>query len=281
MIRSIVLGLAFWFVGLPCAVASAREPDGQITFYTYYLKEQRTVRYRDDGRILPEGLKQIERIFRSRDSDALMPVDIRLLDLLDRIEDHFGVRQVEVISGYRSQAFNKELKATGHSVANESFHTKGMAADIHLDEITEGSLKGFALSLGAGGVGYYPSLDMVHVDVGPVRTWGEAAPRKAWIGERNEAVPVTLTVAPTQSIGEKRLESLRIEGAGTIRPEVEIQFFDGDQWSVVGKIDARTALNKQKEAFIGLPFGKFRLKATVMGSPDQFQFSNEFYFKRK
>jgi uncharacterized protein YcbK (DUF882 family) len=32
-------------------------------------------------------------------------------------------------------------------------------------------LRNAALSLGAGGVGYYPKGQFVHVDTGPVRTW--------------------------------------------------------------------------------------------------------------
>jgi uncharacterized protein YcbK (DUF882 family) len=251
--------------------------DGRITFYTYYLKENATIRYRDGDRYLPEGLKAVERLFRSRDSEQVLPIDPKLLDLIDRIEDHFGVRQVEVISGYRSSAFNKELKATGHTVANESFHTKGMAADIHLDEIDEKTLRDYALSLGAGGVGFYPSLDFVHVDVGPVRTWGDDGPRKAWIGEKNESCPVTLTVSPVRQIGKKGLASLKVEG-GEIEPAVDIEFFDRGQWTTVGAC-GHTPL-QCNPGFDKLPWGKFRLKAKVKGQSDVYQYSNEFYLKQ-
>src|SRR5579885_2922894 len=155
------------------AALAAESGDGTLNLYTYYLKGGVRIQYRDGDRLLPDALKKIEKLFRSRDSEQEMPIDSRLIELIDQIEDHFGVRQVEIISGFRSSAFNTELKATGHNVANESFHTKGMAADIHLDEINEKTWRDYALSLGKGGVGFYPSLDFVHVDVGPVRTWGE------------------------------------------------------------------------------------------------------------
>jgi uncharacterized protein YcbK (DUF882 family) len=245
----------------------------------YYLKTGEEIRYRDGDRYLPEGLKRISEIFRSRDSDVQMPIDPKLVELIDRIEDHFGVRQVEVISGFRSSAFNKELKATGHAVANESFHTKGMAADIHLDEIEEKTLRDYALSLGVGGVGYYPSLDFVHVDAGPVRTWGDEGPRKAWIGEKNEACPVTLTVSPVRQIGKKGLDSLKVEG-GEIEPAVDIELFNRGQWTVVGQLDATVPLRKQEEPLADQSFGKYRLKAKVKGQPGFTQYSNEFYFKR-
>lgn len=264
---------------LPPLLAMEGGGDGRITFYAYHLGESAGIRYREGGRYLPEGLKKIESVFRSRDSDKTHPIDPRLLDLIDAVEDHFSVRQVEVISGYRSQAFNRELKATGHSVANESLHTQGRAADIHLDEITEETLKEYAESLQAGGVGFYPSLHMVHVDVGPVRTWGEPAPRKKWVGEKNEAVPVLLTVSPDRSVGEKRLENLKIEG-GEIERDLEIEFFDRGRWAVVGQIDSRVSLREQRGVFEKLPWGKFRLKAKVSGRPDGHQYSNEFYFKR-
>ena len=33
-------------------------------------------------------------------------------------------------------------------------------------------LRNAALDIAAGGVGYYPRSDFIHVDVGPVRQWG-------------------------------------------------------------------------------------------------------------
>lgn len=260
-------------------IASDGGGDGILFLYTYHLQERAEIRYRDGTQILPDGMKRIESLFRSRDSDSTLPIDPGLAQLLDRIEDHFQARQVEVISGYRSILFNRELKETGHSVANESFHTKGMAADIHLDEITEEAVRDYAQSLGAGGVGFYPSLHMVHVDVGPARSWGEPTPRKSWVGEKNETTPVMLTVTPDRSVGRKRLESLRIDG-GAIDPPVEIEFFDRGQWTAIGKIDSRIPFREQTAAFEILPFGKFRLKAMVKGQPGLSQYSNEFYFKR-
>lgn len=254
--------------------------DGKISLYTYYLKERREVPYREGEKIVPEGMKGIERIFRSRDSDATHPIDPRLVELIDRIEDHFGVRQVEVISGYRSPVFNRQLKQEGHTVANESLHMKGMAVDIHLDEITEEALRDYAQSLGAGGVGFYPSLDMVHVDVGPVRRWGEPAARKQWVGEKNDLVPVTLTVGPTRLIGRKGLDSLVVEG-GEIASAVAIEFFDRGSWRGVGTVNSRVPLREQGKAFVGLPCGKFRLKGRIKDRPDLHQYSNEFYLKRR
>jgi uncharacterized protein YcbK (DUF882 family) len=43
--------------------------------------------------------------------------------------------------------------------------------DVRLDGVPLTYLHKAALSLKKGGVGYYPSSNFVHVDVGRVRTW--------------------------------------------------------------------------------------------------------------
>ena len=45
------------------------------------------------------------------------------------------------------------------------------AIDIRIPGTTTRTLRNAALSLQAGGVGYYPRSQFVHVDVGPLRQW--------------------------------------------------------------------------------------------------------------
>jgi uncharacterized protein YcbK (DUF882 family) len=45
------------------------------------------------------------------------------------------------------------------------------AIDIKIPGVSTIALRDAALSLKAGGVGYYPLSQFVHVDVGPVRHW--------------------------------------------------------------------------------------------------------------
>jgi len=47
----------------------------------------------------------------------------------------------------------------------------GKASDIRVEGVELADLHKAALSLKAGGVGFYPVSDFVHVDVGPVRQW--------------------------------------------------------------------------------------------------------------
>jgi hypothetical protein len=51
-------------------------------------------------------------------------------------------------------------------------HIQGRAVDIRIPGDGLESLHRAALALRAGGVGYYPRSNFVHVDTGPVRTWG-------------------------------------------------------------------------------------------------------------
>ena len=49
------------------------------------------------------------------------------------------------------------------------------AIDIRIPGVSTTQLDHAALSLHAGGVGYYPVSQFVHVDVGPVRQWSFGA----------------------------------------------------------------------------------------------------------
>ena len=61
--------------------------------------------------------------------------------------------------------------ATSSGVAARSLHVAGMAIDIRVPGRPLGAVRDAAKALRAGGVGYYPDSDFVHVDVGRVRYW--------------------------------------------------------------------------------------------------------------
>ena len=77
----------------------------------------------------------------------------------------------EVISGYRSPQTNAALHERSSGVASQSLHMQGMAMDVRLPGRALAKLHDAALALGQGGVGFYPTSDFVHVDVGRVRRW--------------------------------------------------------------------------------------------------------------
>ena len=145
--------------------------DGSIAIFNTHLSELETVKYRDGGgKYINSGLERLNWVLRCRLTNEPADMSIELIELVDFIEDHFGAKEVDVISGYRSPKLNSTLKRTGHKVASNSLHLYGMAMDIRLPNVPLVKIRDLAKRLGVGGVGFYPG-QFVHVDVGEVRYW--------------------------------------------------------------------------------------------------------------
>lgn len=78
----------------------------------------------------------------------------------------------EIISAYRSPKTNRMLRNTTTGVAKKSYHMTGRAIDVRLTGVATSRLRQAAVDLARGGVGYYPTSDFLHLDMGPVRSWG-------------------------------------------------------------------------------------------------------------
>ncbi len=128
--------------------------------------------YFDKGAYVPDALHAVNYALRDFRTGDVHMIDPRLLDLLDAVAQRTGSRDpVQVICGYRSPKTNAMLHEHSEEVAAHSLHLQGQAIDIRLDDAALPHLHDAALKLGAGGVGYYPKSDFVHIDVGPVRRW--------------------------------------------------------------------------------------------------------------
>ena len=80
--------------------------------------------------------------------------------------------KVEIFCGYRSAQTNRMLRRKSRGVARKSYHLIGKAIDFRLPDQSLRKTYHAALSLKAGGVGLYSRSDFIHVDTGPVRSWG-------------------------------------------------------------------------------------------------------------
>jgi uncharacterized protein YcbK (DUF882 family) len=80
---------------------------------------------------------------------------------------------IDIVCGYRTPWSNNFLRSRSAStgVAEHSQHMLAKAIDIRVPGVSTVALRDAALALHAGGVGFYPVSQFVHVDVGPVRTW--------------------------------------------------------------------------------------------------------------
>ena len=146
--------------------------DGWLSLKTTHLNEEIQVRYRNpNGSYNRQAIQEIEQVLRCRITNKIHDVPVKLLELVDQIQDHFGSKEVMVLSGFRSPRFNQMLFHTGHKVARNSLHMAGFAMDISIPGVSTAELRDYAKGLKIGGVGYYPHNGFVHVDIGRVRYW--------------------------------------------------------------------------------------------------------------
>jgi len=142
--------------------------DGRLSLTRPDLRAQVSAVYRkSDGSYDQGEIARIERLMRCSRTGKQTPVSVKLLEILDAVEDKFGGRGLTVLSGYRSPRFNKALPGA----ARWSLHMLGWAADIRVPGRGAAEVADFAGKLGGGGVGYYPDAAFVHLDSGRPRSW--------------------------------------------------------------------------------------------------------------
>jgi uncharacterized protein YcbK (DUF882 family) len=143
-----------------------------VAFHNLHTGEALDAIYYEDGRYVPGALQAVNHLLRDFRTGDVHVIDPNLLDTLHALARNTGTRNpFQVISGYRSPRTNAMLHERSEGVASHSLHMQGMAIDIRLADGSLGQLHNAALSLQAGGVGFYPESDFVHVDVGRVRRW--------------------------------------------------------------------------------------------------------------
>ncbi|MDP3120251.1 MAG: DUF882 domain-containing protein [Sulfuricurvum sp.] len=143
-----------------------------LSLHNIHTGENINTTYWADGSYIPEALSQMNHLLRDYRTDAATEMDTELFDLLYSIRTNLDtVKPFNVISGYRSPQTNAMLNNHSSGVAKKSLHMQGKAIDISLPGRNLSELRKIAMNLKQGGVGYYPSSDFVHVDVGRVRYW--------------------------------------------------------------------------------------------------------------
>lgn len=131
--------------------------------------------YWENGRYIDGALDEVRFALRDWRNGQQHAMDPGLFDIFHDLSVRLETEQpFQIISGYRSPATNAALHARSSGVASKSLHTQGQATDIRIPGVQLAHLRKAALSLGRGGVGYYPVSDFVHVDTGRVRQWAGA-----------------------------------------------------------------------------------------------------------
>jgi uncharacterized protein YcbK (DUF882 family) len=152
----------------------ASTPPRELSFEHTHTGEKLSLVYSVGDRYVSAALDTVRHFLRDFRNGATHLIDPALLDQLHLLAAVTATRApFQVISAYRSPATNEMLRRAGHGVATGSLHLQGQAIDIRLADVELSELRDAALSLRAGGVGYYPSpdSDFVHIDTGRVRRW--------------------------------------------------------------------------------------------------------------
>ena len=147
-----------------------------LAFDHTHTRERINLVYAVDGDYVPDALTSLNRFLRDHYSGTVGSMDPQLFDLLHRVRLALGGKSLsafEVISGYRCPETNDHLRnSRGGGVAKRSLHMEGKAVDVRIPGVPLAELRDAALSLQAGGVGYYAREQFVHIDTGRVRSWG-------------------------------------------------------------------------------------------------------------
>ncbi len=126
-----------------------------------------------EGAYIPEALKEITLFMRDWRTDETRVIDRRTIDIMAASHNLLDAHEpYTLLSGYRSPATNAMLRARSSGVAKNSRHLIGEAADLRLGSRSVEQIYRAALACNGGGVGRYSRSNFVHMDCGPVRSWG-------------------------------------------------------------------------------------------------------------
>ena len=144
----------------------------RISFRNSHTGEIFSGVYRVGDKYLPDAFDKINIVMRDFRTNELFPIDPRVMDIIYTVHQMTRLSEpYEVLSGYRCPKTNKNLRSNSEGVAKNSLHMTGQAIDLRLPGFDTKQIRNLAISLKAGGVGYYAKSNFVHMDSGDVRTW--------------------------------------------------------------------------------------------------------------
>ncbi len=151
----------------------AAKGERKIQMRNLHTGEKMRATYWENGKYIPETMRDVAVLLRDHRTGDKHRIDAGLMDILYDLQLRIGSRkEFHVVSGYRSPKTNRMLSQRSNGVAKRSLHMRGRAIDIRLPGTDLHNLRKAALSMRAGGVGYYPQANFLHVDTGRFRAWG-------------------------------------------------------------------------------------------------------------
>jgi len=167
--KSLLFGsVMFW----PSRSLASVHHEKRLRLYHIHTGESIDTVYWADGQYHYQELRYLNRFFRDYHTDEIHPIDVRLFEYLHGIDRLLGGNHLfYILSAYRSPRTNELLRRHNRGVAKKSFHVQGKAVDIRLTDMRLSAMRRAALALKAGGVGYYPRSNFLHIDTGTPRYW--------------------------------------------------------------------------------------------------------------
>jgi uncharacterized protein YcbK (DUF882 family) len=143
-----------------------------LDLYHSHTGESIQATYRVNGSYDPAVLEKLNWFLRDWRNNDRTRMDPRLFDVIWEAYRTAGATQpIVIVSAYRSPATNAMLRHRSHGVAEHSQHILGRAMDTTMPGMSMERIREIGMRLQRGGVGWYPSSNFVHLDVGSVRAW--------------------------------------------------------------------------------------------------------------
>jgi uncharacterized protein YcbK (DUF882 family) len=133
----------------------ALTPEGRAVLAFEILNTEERIELspvRDDGGWTDDDLERASHALRDPRNNQERSIDARVLDLAYRVQTHFQVNALRVVSCYRRGG---------------SKHGKGRAIDIVVPGARDEEVARFARTFGFVGVGLYPRSGFIHLDTRP------------------------------------------------------------------------------------------------------------------
>lgn len=133
------------------------QPDAMLTFTFQNRHETDSFLMLDEsGAVRPDELARFSHFVRCWRTEREKPMHPRLLEIVARTAEHFGVSELQVISGFRARPYG----------APNSKHFLGRAMDLQVPGVSAKKVAAWVWqSFRHVGVGFYPKQEFVHVDV--------------------------------------------------------------------------------------------------------------------
>lgn len=145
----------------------------RIKMYSGRTGERLDTIYWVEGEYIRDAVAEINHFMRDWRTNDIKQIDLRTIDIMAASHNLLDVSEpYMLLSGYRSPRTNAMLRSQSGGVARNSLHLQGQAADLRLASRSVGQMARAAAACRAGGVGSYSGSNFVHMDCGPVRSWG-------------------------------------------------------------------------------------------------------------